>query len=71
MNQTLTEYARRMRLQADMSEGFWAETVSHVSYLVDRSPSIALIFKSQKNITRRVNGLFNLINIRMPDIQFG
>jgi len=29
MNQTLTERARSMRLQAGMSEGFWAEAVSH------------------------------------------
>ena len=39
MNQIFTERARSMRLQADKSEGFWAETVSHVSNLVNRSLS--------------------------------
>jgi len=39
MNQTLTERARCIRLQADMSEGFWVVAVNHVSYLVNKSPS--------------------------------
>jgi len=38
MNRTLTERARKIRLQANMSEGFKAETVSHACYLVNRSP---------------------------------
>ena len=42
MNQTLTEYAHNIRLQADMSEEFWAEAVNHASYLVNMSPSIAI-----------------------------
>jgi len=42
MNQTLTERARGMRLQTDMSEGFWAEAVSHACYLVNSSPSTAV-----------------------------
>ena len=42
MNRTLTERAPSMTLQADMSEDFWAETVSHVSYLVNKSPSIVV-----------------------------
>jgi len=33
----LTECARSMRLQADMSENFWAEAVSHACYLVNKS----------------------------------
>ena len=32
MNWTLTECARSIRLQADMSEGFRAEAVIHMSY---------------------------------------
>ena len=42
MNRTLTERARSIRLQADMSEGFWAEAVNHASYLVNRSPSTTI-----------------------------
>ena len=42
MNWTLTERACSIRLQADMSEGFWAEAVNHTSYLVNMSPSIAI-----------------------------
>ena len=42
MNQTLIERARSIRLQADMSEGFWAEAVNHVSYLVNMSSSITI-----------------------------
>jgi len=39
MNQTLTEHARSIRLQVDMSEGFWTRVVNHASYLVNKSPS--------------------------------
>ena len=42
MNQTLTERAHNTRLQADMSEGFWTEAVSHACYLVNKSPSIVV-----------------------------
>jgi len=31
-----------MRLHADMSEGFWAEVMSHASYLLNMSPSTAV-----------------------------
>ena len=34
MNRTLTGRARGIRLQADMSEEFWAEAVSHAYFLV-------------------------------------
>ena len=50
MNQTFTERARSMRLQTDMSEGFWTETVSHVSYLVNMSPSTAVDLQIPKEI---------------------
>jgi len=42
MNPTLTKCSRSIRLQADMSEGFWTETVNHASYLVNWSPSTAV-----------------------------
>jgi len=48
MNRSLIERARSTKLQADMSEGFWAEMMNHVSYLVNMSPSKLLIFRSQK-----------------------
>jgi len=38
IDRTLTERARSIWLQADMSEEFWAEVVNHASYLVNRSP---------------------------------
>ena len=50
MNQTLTERARSMRLQADMSECFWAKAVSHASYLVNRSPSMTVNLQISEEI---------------------
>ena len=41
MNQTLTERARSINLQADMSEGFCVEAVNHASHLVNMSPLIS------------------------------
>jgi len=32
MNQTLTERVRSIRLQTDISEEFWAETVNNASF---------------------------------------
>jgi len=50
MNQTFTERAHGIRLQTDMSEGFWAEAVNHASYLVNRSPSIAVDLEISEEI---------------------
>jgi len=52
MNQTLTERACSIRLQADMSEGFWAEAVNHVSYLRSRSPSTTINLQIPEEIWR-------------------
>ena len=52
MNRTLTEHARSIRLQADMSERFQAETVNHASYLVNRSPSTTIDLKILEEIWR-------------------
>ena len=52
MNQTLTERACSIRLQTDMLEGFWAETVSHVSYLVNMSPFTAVDLQISEEIKR-------------------
>ena len=50
LNQTPTKHARNMRSQADMSEGFWVEAVSHTSYLVNRSPSTIINFQISEEI---------------------
>ena len=52
INQTLTERARSIRLQADMSEGFWVEAVNHASYLVNMSPSTAIDLQIPEEIWR-------------------
>jgi len=52
MNRALTEYARSIRLQADMSEGFWADAMNHSSYLVNMSLSIAIILQIPEEIWR-------------------
>ena len=36
MNRIFTERACSISLQADMSEGFWAEAVNHASHMVNR-----------------------------------
>ena len=71
MNWILTERACNMKLQANMSEYFLVEAVSRVSYLVNMLPSMMLIFRSQKNMARRVNGLFNLMDIRESTLRGG
>jgi len=52
MNRTLIECACGIRLQADMSEEFWAEAVNHVSYLVNMSPSTAIDLHIPEEIWR-------------------
>ena len=50
MNRTLTERACSIRLQADMSEIFWAEAVNHANSLVDSQKKNKLESKSKKYI---------------------
>ena len=52
MNMILTERVRSLRLYADMSEGFWAEAVSHACYLVNMSPSTAIDLQIPEEILR-------------------
>ena len=52
MNRTLTERARNIRLQTDMSEEFWAKDVNHTSYLVNISPSTAINLQTPEEIWR-------------------
>jgi len=55
MNQTFTECAHNIRLHADISERFWAETVNHASYLVNISPSTTIDLQIPEEIWRRVS----------------
>jgi len=50
MNQILAERACSIRLQADMSKGFWAEAVNHASYLVNMSPLTYIDFQIPEEI---------------------
>ena len=46
MNRTLIEKVRCMLFNTNMSKHFWAETVNTAAYLINRSPSSALGFKT-------------------------
>ena len=63
MNQTLTECARDIRLQADMSERFWVEAVNHASYMVNRSPSIAVDLQISEEIWRGESENYSTLRI--------
>jgi len=52
MNQILTERAHSIKIQANMSEEFWAEAVNHASYLVNRSPSTTIDLQIPEEIWR-------------------
>ena len=52
MNRILTECACNIILQADISEGFWAEAVNHASYPVNMSPSTAIDLQIPEKIWR-------------------
>jgi len=71
MNRAHTERACSMRLQADMSESFLAEAVSHASYLVNRSPSTVVNLHILEEIWQGESKIFNLMDIRLPNIQLG
>ena len=46
INRTLIERVRCMLLNASLFKGFWAEAVTTAAYLINRSPSSALGFKT-------------------------
>ncbi|KAL6333048.1 hypothetical protein AAG906_022717 [Vitis piasezkii] len=50
MNQTLVQRARCMRIDAGLSKNFWAEAVNTAAYLVNRSPSTAIDFKTPQEV---------------------
>jgi len=50
MNRTLMERERCMRLHAGLPESFWAESVNHAAFLVNRSPSKLLDSKCAEEV---------------------
>ena len=62
MNQTLTERALSIRLQADMSEGFWAEAVNHAN-LVNMSSSTTIDLQIPKEIWGGVSVDYSTLRI--------
>lgn len=46
MNRTLIEKVKCMLFSYNFSKYFWAEAVSVAAYLINRSPSLALDFKT-------------------------
>ena len=51
------------KLQADMSEGFWAEAVNHASYLVNISPLTAIDPQIPEEIWRGVSVDYSTLRI--------
>ena len=50
MNMTLLERARCMLSNAGLSKCFWAETVNTACFLVNRSPSTVINFKTPEEV---------------------
>ncbi|KAH9684692.1 DNA (cytosine-5)-methyltransferase [Citrus sinensis] len=50
MNRTIIERVRCMLLNTNLSKGFWAEVVTTAAYLINRSPSSALGFKTPQEL---------------------
>ena len=50
MNRTFIEKVRCMLLNANLSKHFWAEAVNTAIYLINRSPSSALDFKTPQEV---------------------
>ncbi|KAH9804147.1 hypothetical protein KPL71_002018 [Citrus sinensis] len=50
MNRTLVEKVRCMLFSANLSKHFWAEAVTTAAYLINRSPSSALNFRTPQEV---------------------
>ena len=50
MNRTLVENVRCMLFSANLSKHFWADAVTTTTYLINRSPSTALNFKTPQEV---------------------
>ena len=66
IKRTLTERARSIKLQTDMSEGFWAEAVNHASYLIKKSPSTAIDLQISEKIWRGESIDYNITDFGYP-----
>ena len=62
MDRILTVHTCSMKLQADMSEEFWSEAMSHVCYLVNTPHLQSLIFKSQRRYCEESLWIIQLTN---------
>ena len=50
MNNTLVEKVRCILLSSNLSKHFWVEAVVAAAYLINRSPSLALEFKTPQEV---------------------
>lgn len=50
MNKTLIENARCILFSSNLSKHFWAEAISTAAYLINRSPSSLLEFKTPQEV---------------------
>ena len=50
MNQTHVQHASCMRIDVGLSKQLWVEAVNTVAYLVNRSPSTAIDFKTLQEV---------------------
>ena len=50
MNRTIAERARCMRSNARLPKVFWAKTVNTASFIINKSPSLAMDFKIPEEI---------------------
>ncbi|KAH9657298.1 Integrase catalytic domain-containing protein [Citrus sinensis] len=61
MNRTLVEKVRCMLFSANLSKHFWADAVTTAAYLINRSPSTALNFKTPQEVwSGKIPDLSNL-----------
>ena len=63
MNRTLLEKARCMFLNAGLSKEFWVEVVNSACYLVNRSPSIPINYRTFEEVW--FDSLSNYANLRI------
>lgn len=67
MNKTLTEKARRLRLNASLSKGLWATPLNMTFYLVNKSPRALLDAKVAKEVW--IGNPISLSNLRIYGCQ--
>ena len=63
MNQTLTEKARSLRLQASMPKSFWEDALTYAYFLVSKSPHRKLNKRLPMAIWREKNVKLGHLNV--------